>query len=59
MFKKIRERLESFRVRNIIFLLKPFERNKENTSHRRLLEDFDLGGKLNFFYNLGGNLKFY
>ena len=30
MFKEIRERLESFRVRNITFLLQPFERKKEN-----------------------------
>ncbi|KAG5406881.1 hypothetical protein IGI04_013000 [Brassica rapa subsp. trilocularis] len=102
MFKKIRERLKSFRVRNIIFLLQPFERKKENvlnifdiedflgsllrenllesllrddflgsllrddfleTSSGRLLDDllktFDLGGKPNFFQNLGGNPKFY
>ena len=30
MFKKIRERLESFRVRNITFLLQSFEKKKEN-----------------------------
>ena len=30
MFKKIRERLGSFRVRNIIFLLQPFEKKKDN-----------------------------
>ena len=30
MFKEIRERLESFRVRNITFLLQSFERKKEN-----------------------------
>ena len=29
-FKEIRERFESFRVRNITFLLQPFERKKEN-----------------------------
>ena len=28
MFKEIRERLESFRVRNITLLLEPFERKK-------------------------------
>ena len=30
MFKDIRERLESFRVRNITILLQPFESKKEN-----------------------------
>ena len=30
MFKEIRERLKSFTVRNITFLLQPFERKKEN-----------------------------
>ena len=30
MFKEIRERLESFRVRNITFLLQSFERKKKN-----------------------------
>ena len=30
MFKEIRERLESFRVKKIIFLLQPFKRKKEN-----------------------------
>ena len=30
MFKEIRERLESFRVRNITFILQSFERKKEN-----------------------------
>ncbi|WZZ36577.1 hypothetical protein YC2023_019978 [Brassica napus] len=35
MFKKIRERLESFTVRNITFLLQPFERKKENVNSRR------------------------
>ncbi|KAG5407891.1 hypothetical protein IGI04_014010 [Brassica rapa subsp. trilocularis] len=42
MFKEIRERLESFRVRNITFLLQSFERKKDNVKYfrpRRLLED--------------------
>ena len=30
MFKEIKERFESFRVKNIIFLLQPFERKKNN-----------------------------
>ena len=30
MFKEIRERLESFRVRNITFLMQAFERKEEN-----------------------------
>ena len=30
MFKEIREMLDSLKVRNITFLLQPFERNKEN-----------------------------
>ena len=30
MFKESRERLESFKVRNITFLLQPFARKKEN-----------------------------
>ena len=30
MFKEIKERLKSFRVRNITFLLHPFKRKKEN-----------------------------
>ena len=29
-FKEIRERLGSFRMRNITFLLQPFERRREN-----------------------------
>ena len=30
MFKEIRERLESLRVRNITFLLQSFDKKKEN-----------------------------
>ena len=30
MFKEIRERLDSFRARNITFLLQSLERKKEN-----------------------------
>ena len=29
-FKEIRERLESFKMRNITFLLQPFKRKKDN-----------------------------
>ncbi|KAG5377978.1 hypothetical protein IGI04_025820 [Brassica rapa subsp. trilocularis] len=39
MFKEIRERLESFRARNITFLLQSFERKKENKTSGRLMKD--------------------